>query len=91
MKKANNKEIAKLFGYSHTAFTKWKHEPELKTRFDALKTIATLEKNGVGWRNIEVILADKDAKIQAYETKFKNAKAYLNEQLAEIDKRGSKD
>ena len=31
------------------------------------------------------------ATIAQYETKFKNAKAYLNEQLAEIDKRGSND
>ena len=29
------------------------------------------------------------ATIAQYETKFKNAKAYLNEQLAEIEKRGS--
>ena len=91
MKKANNKEIAKLFGYFPTAFTKWKQDETLTTRFKALQTIATLEKNGIDWRNIEAILADKDAKIQAYETKFKNAKAYLNEQLAEIDKRGSND
>ena len=88
MKKANNKEIAKLFGYFPTAFTKWKQDETLKTRFAALKTIATLEKNGVDWRNIEAILADKDWKIKTLNDSISSTISFINGiREAEKDKR----